>query len=171
MTHTYPVRLTQLESLFLSDSISMFMQGPPDSFPAQVSPYPNLLLKIGGAVLETDQQDSAVDVCLSLAELWMIREVAKSTVVVGSEHVGLSLLLKIYEAIRSLTAKPDMDSVVSMFGEVAEEEPGKINYAALLERLKNGGDIRSGGTQDDSNRHKPDNADQDGPNDDPKATS
>ena len=49
---------------------------------------PDLLLKIGGAVLETDQHDVPAVVYLSLAELWMIREVTKSSVVVGSERVG-----------------------------------------------------------------------------------
>jgi len=54
MLDTFAIELTQLESLYLSDSISMFMQGTPDALPGQAMPFPNLLLKIGGAVLEEE---------------------------------------------------------------------------------------------------------------------
>jgi hypothetical protein len=145
MPNTYPMQLTQLESLYLSDSISMFTQGPPDALPGQMSPFPNLLLKIGGAVLETEQQKSAATVHFNLSELWMIREITKSSAVVGSERVGLNLLMKIYNGIRALSADADMQSVVNYFGEVIDNEPGKSEYAAQLERIKEGGELSSGG--------------------------
>ena len=148
MFSTYPVKMTQLESLYLSDSISMFMQGSPDALPGQSSPYPTLLLKIGGAVLETEQQKVPAIVHLSLNELWVMREVTKSSVVVGSERVGVSLLMKVYEGIRALAAETDMQSLVSALGEVAEEEPGKSEYSAQLERLKDDHDLELGGIND-----------------------
>ena len=140
-----------MESLYISDSISMYMQGPPDAMQGQDSPYPNLLLKIGGAVLETDQQHAPAVTYLTIAELWMIREVTKSSVVIGSERVGLSLLLKIYAGIRALTAEPDMESLVYTFGEVADDEPGKNDYTAKLETIRSGGDFSTGGNAGDDN--------------------
>lgn len=83
----------------------MFTQGPPD---AGEGPYPNLLLKIGGAILESESQKGLITVHLTLNELWMIREVAKSSVVVGSERVGLNLLLKIYGGLRVLSASAEI---------------------------------------------------------------
>ncbi len=148
MSDTYAVRLTQMESLYLSDSISMFSSGPPDALPGEASPYPGLLLKIGGAVLETEQQKADVNVHFSLAELWIIREVTKSSVMVGNERVGMTLLLKTYQGIRSLSAASDMWSVVSVLGEVVDEEPGRNEYAAQLEQLRDGGDLKPGGNID-----------------------
>jgi len=105
MPNTYAVQLTQLESLYLSDSMSMFTQGPPDALPGQVSPYPTLIQKIGGAVLETHQHKRAVTVQFDLGELWMVREVIRSSVVIGNERVGLKLLLKVYRGLRALSAE------------------------------------------------------------------
>ncbi len=149
MANTYPVKMTQLESLYLSDTVSMFMQGPPDALPGQASPYPTLLLKIGGAVLETEQHKAPATLHLSLNELWIMREVTKSSVVVGSERVGVSLLIKVYEGIRALAAETDIQSLVNALGEVAEEEPGKSEYSVQLERLKDGHDLETGGSDDD----------------------
>ncbi len=139
MANAYPVQLTHLESLYLSDSISMFMQGPPDGLQGQASPYPTLLLKIGGAVLETDQQSSQVTVYFSLPELWVIREVTRSSVVIGSERVGLSLLLKVYAGIRALAAESAIQTTVDEFGEVISNEPGKEDYSDRFEDLKRKG--------------------------------
>ena len=152
MSDTYLIELSHLETLFLSDSLSMFTQGPPGSLGAsidQLSPYPTLLLKIGGAILETEQTKAATKVSMTIAELWMIREVAKSSVVVGSERVGLNLLIKVYEALRTLSAEPNMQSVVNDIGEVLENEPGKRNYAAQLERIRSGEELEIGGSGDD----------------------
>ncbi|MDA0770753.1 MAG: hypothetical protein BZY79_04610 [SAR202 cluster bacterium Casp-Chloro-G4] len=151
MPSTVAIQLTQLESLFLSDSISMFMQGVPDALPGQTMPFPDLLLKIGGAVLETEQRKDTANVHVSLADLWVIREVTKSSAVIGSERVGLNLLFKVYTGIQSLSAENDMESVVSVLGEVMEDEPGKSEYAVQLERIRNGGDLYSGGNDDGRN--------------------
>ena len=159
MPNTFGIKLTQLESLYLSDSISMFMQGTPDSLPGQTMPYPNLLLKIGGAVLETAQQSDTATVHVSLADLWIFREVTKSSAVIGSERVGINLLLKAYTGILALSAETDMESVVSAFGEVIDNEPGKSEYSVQLERIRNGGDLsprRTGGDDDVRNADQSD---------------
>ena len=144
------MELSHLESLFLSDSLSIFTQGPPDAPDNQLSPFPNLLLKIGGAVLETEQLKSSAQVSMVLAELWVIREVTKSSVVVGSERVGLNLLLKVYEGIRTLSAEPEVQSVVSALGEVLADEPGKKEFAERLERIRVGRELESGGSEDEA---------------------
>jgi hypothetical protein len=155
----------------------MFMQGPPDAYPGQTTAYPGLLMKIGGAVLEAEPQGHPATVLLDIFELWMIREVAKSTVVVGSERVGLNLLVKTFEGIRALTARPDMESLVSVYGEVAEDEPGKSDYAAQLERIRDGGEISSGGMQDEPIRrssrykHEPGSTNTNRSDDDPQAAA
>ncbi len=141
MATTYPIQLSQLESLYLSDAMSMFTQGPPDALPDQASPYPTLLLKIGSAILESEQHKAPATVYLSLGDLWTMREVAKSSVVVGGERVGLNLLLKIYAGIRALTAEFDMHSLVSNFGETAHDEAGKSEYSAQLAKIKDGKDF------------------------------
>ena len=41
-----------------------------------------------------------------------------------------------------------MQSLVSALGEVAEEEPGKSEYSAQLERLKDSHDLELGGIND-----------------------
>ena len=172
MAATYPVQLTQLECLYISDSLSMFTQGPPDELPGQGSPYPNLLLKIGSAVLETAQQKAPVVLQLGLAELWVIRETAKSSVVVGGERVGLNLLLKIYEGIRALIAESDVQAVVNDLGEVLDYEPGKVEYAVQLAHIRDNeyqDSSGNGGSEDgsesidgnyesnDANEGRPDN--------------
>lgn len=173
MAATYPVQLTQLECLYISDALSMFTQGPPDELPGQGSPYPNLLLKIGSAVLETEQQKSPVVLQLSLSELWVIRETAKSSVVVGGERVGLNLLLKIYEGIRALIAESDVQAVVNDLGEVLDYEPGKIEYATQLAHIKdseNQDSSGNGGSEDGSEsfsgNYEPNNANESRPDND-----
>lgn len=147
MPNTHPLQLTLLESLYLSDALSMFTQGPPDALPGEASPYPNLLLKVGGAVLEAEQKKAPVVIHVTLNELWMVREVAKSSVMMGSERVGLNLLLKVYAGIRALTAESDMEAVIGDLGEVAEEEPGKNEYTSQLEQIKDSGNFKNGGSQ------------------------
>ena len=173
MVATYSIQLTQLEGLYLSDALSMFTQGPPDEL-GQGSPYPDLLLKIGSAVLETAQYKAPVTVHLSLVELWMVREVAKSSVVVGNERVGLSLLLKAYEGLRALVAQADMQGLVDDFGEVTGFEPGKADYATQMAQLKdNPGLVRGDGGEEDRYENsvddKPSDTDKDGANHDAQA--
>ncbi len=174
MKTSYFLQLTPLESLYLSDSLSMFTQGPPDALSESASLLPDLLLKVGAAVLETDRTKEPVDVALALHELWIVREVAKSSVVVGSERVGLNLVIKVYEGLRHLAAAPDVDSVVGALGEVSRNEPDRREYEAKLRALSGKEDPESGGRSDDetdsesSDGHKAVSADTGRPRDDPK---
>lgn len=106
MGEVYKIKVSQLEGLYLADSISMFQHGPPmeGRSPMVGDMFPGLLLKIGACVLyaETNKGMGDVDLELTEEELWVIREAAKSSVVVGSERVGLKLLVKVYaELLRS----------------------------------------------------------------------
>lgn len=172
---SYFIQLTLLESLYLSDSLSMFTQGPPEVLSESASPLPELLLKIGAAVLETDRMKEPVDVALALQELWIVREVAKSSVVVGSERVGLNLIIKVYEGLRQFAAAADVDSVVEAFGEVSRNEPERREYEAKLRALSGKEDLESGDRNDDEtdsespDGHRAVSADTGGPRNDPKA--
>ena len=148
MKTSYSIQLTLLESLYLSDSLSMFAQGPPEVLSESAS-LQDLLLKVGAAVLETDRTKEPVDVALALHELWIVREVAKSSVVVGSERVGLNLVIKVYEGLRHFAAAADVDSVVGALGEVSRNEPDRREYEAKLRTLSENGDLESGGGSDD----------------------
>ena len=171
---SYSIRLTLLEGLYLSDSLSMFTQGPPDVPFESASPLQDLLLKIGAVVLETDRTKEPVDVALALHELWIVREVAKSSVVVGSERVGLNLVIKVYEGLRHLAAAADVDSVVGALGEVTRNEPDRREYEEKLRALSGKGDLESGGGSDDetdsesSDGNRAVSADAGGPRNDPK---
>jgi len=103
MTDTYPLKLTVLESYYLSDAVSEFMPNlpPPDG---EFHAYPDFILKLGGVVLDATQMKKDVVVEMSLVELRVIREVCKTSIMVGSERVGLNLTLKVYEGLRTLSA-------------------------------------------------------------------
>jgi hypothetical protein len=132
------LEITQHEATFLSDALSMFTQGPNP----EVRAYPDLLLKIGAALLEMTPSHPVCCVALDRDELWMVREVAKTGVTVGSEKVGLNLLLKAYAGLRRLHAADDMHGVVAQLGESLDgtDELAKGDYRVKLnEWLERGG--------------------------------
>lgn len=118
----FAIQLTRKEALFLSDQISAFAP-PPEMEVEGWPPLRELVLKVG-AVLQ-DQQDERTP-CLvhfTTAELWLLREFAKSTVMVGGEKVGLELLMKIYRGLLTLSADGEVHAAVTQCGEVPLEEP------------------------------------------------
>ncbi len=103
MTDTYPLKLTLLESFYLSDAISEHTPNlpPPDG---EFHAYRDFIPKLGGAVLEIEQTKKDVTVEMTNTELRIIREVSKSSVMYGSEKVGMNLMLKVYKGLRTLAA-------------------------------------------------------------------
>ena len=98
---TYAVPLTRAEACYLSDALSMHTPGPPDQ-ELTGRPYKHLLLLIASAVRELANPEKCSEVIISLTEpeLWVIREVAKTSVKAGtSERVGYNLLLKVGEGL------------------------------------------------------------------------
>lgn len=99
METTYPFELTLGESYYLSDSMSEFRPSMPNADNMQWL-YPDFLLKIGSAVLETTASpNKPVIVEFTKDELRVIREVAKSSIMLGAEKVGLNLLVKTYTGL------------------------------------------------------------------------
>ncbi|HZX50297.1 MAG TPA: hypothetical protein VFE94_04125 [Candidatus Paceibacterota bacterium] len=142
---TFPMELTPGEILYLSDHLSMFGQGPPDALPGQNSPYPQLLTKICSALLETVSTEKPTTVRMELSELWIIREVAKSNVMVGHEQVGLQLVGKVCAGILGLTANEYVEEAVKQWGEVAEDELSFEQAQATK--------TKGGGPNDESNNN------------------
>ncbi len=123
---TYTIKIGSLEALYLSDAISMFQHGPPMAG-VDFSAFPDLLVKVGACVLYTEEHKGIeTGLGLTVEELWMVREVAKSSVVVGSERVGLKLLVKAYgelmkvfpEHLISDSAGPELIDVNNILGDL-----------------------------------------------------
>jgi len=53
----------------------------------------------------------------------------------------MNLLSKPYTGILALCAESDMQSVVSTYWEVIDDEPGKSEYSAILEQTRNSGEL------------------------------
>ncbi len=130
------VNLTKLEICFLWDAISMHSIGPPDSISEDsLHPhYPDLILKIAGAMAEGMReggQGGEVEVEMEFAwhELMLMREVAKTSVVVGGEKVGLNLAVKIAGGLITLAA----ERASGIEGVGGENEPAKWE---LRERIR-----------------------------------
>ncbi|MBI2123631.1 MAG: hypothetical protein HYU04_00030 [Candidatus Wildermuthbacteria bacterium] len=102
--------MTKLECTFLSDALSMFGQGPPGQ--TDRGPYPDLLLKLCSALLEIikmkDPAQGCVVVQMTEADLWLIREVSKTSIMVGSKPVGLELLIKVAKGLLELNANQEV---------------------------------------------------------------
>lgn len=124
MEKTYPIVIGALESLYLSDAVSMFTPGPPMAAAGESSVFPRLIIKIGVCVLYTEA-NKATSVTLGLTEdeLWVVRELAKSSVYVSSEKVGLKLLVKVFEHL--VPMHPDLlpskpEEAVELTGPMAD---------------------------------------------------
>ncbi len=125
------LELTRAECLYLSDVLSFQASGP-----RQEGDGAGLLLKIGAAFLETAPEKPPVSIQVSGDELWMIREVAKSGVALGTEKVGLNLMAKVYQGLLSLYAQPELKSVIELLGESTTEEPERAKYQQRLEQFQ-----------------------------------
>ena len=138
LDETYAVTLTRAEACYLSDAIPMHMLGPPDQ-EITGRPYPQLLLQVGSAFLELRDpvKCSAITLNLTEAELWVIREVAKMSVTVGTERVGLNLLAKVYEGLLKLNNQKAFDAPLT-----DKEEP--LDKVAGLAKLNKRVDYNEG---------------------------
>ena len=97
----------------------------------------NLILKIGAAIVELDdgypQGSDGVTIDLTEDELWVLREIALSSVVIGNEHVGKNLKVRIYRALRSIAANP----VTGSFLMAPENENNRESTLEKLRALEN----------------------------------
>lgn len=136
MDHT--TEFSKNELLFLKDQLSVFAPGPENG----KGPYPELLLKIGAALLEFHDSPSRSNLQLTVAkeELWMIWEVAKSFATVGAESVGYNLTIKAAQGLQQVYADSEVHALLTQFGETEAREPGKAAYRDKLQRIKGGYD-------------------------------
>jgi len=108
----YKLRLTVKEVLFIDDSLSLLVSTADQSrtvalratMPSNTIGSPiDLIQKVGLAVLEITTRDfpknGKVTVEVSDMELLILREIAKSHILLGDDIVGLSLKTKVYEAL------------------------------------------------------------------------
>ena len=108
----YKLRLTIKEVLFIDDSLSLLVSSTEQSrtvalrtsMPSNTIGSPiDLIQKIGLAVLEITSRgfpkNGLVTVEVSDMELLILREIAKSHILLGDDVVGLSLKTKVYEAL------------------------------------------------------------------------
>ena len=104
--------LTRDEVLFIDDKLTMMIErdGKAESFTTVVPivanaglPSPvDLLDKVGMAVLEAtddDYDNEPVSVTVTATDLYMLREIAKSSVKLNGKYVGLALKRKIYRLL------------------------------------------------------------------------
>lgn len=127
----YELQLTRKEALFISDQISAFAP-PPEMETTGWPPLGDLVLKVGAVLQEQQDDRSPCMVHFTTAELWLLREFAKSTVMVGGEKVGLELLMKIYRGLLLLAADGGVHEAVTQIGEVPQAEP---TYQERLESM------------------------------------
>ena len=122
------IELTFNEVTLLCDAITLETAGPEGE-----GAYPDLMLKIGSAFIDSGPDKPRVKVMLTREELWMIREICKTPMTVGPEKVGLNLLRKIYPALRELHADEEVHGAVARIGEGSYDEPQKGEKADKIE--------------------------------------
>lgn len=120
----FSATFTKRELCYLSDSLSSMTQGPEQGD----RPYPDLLLKIMGALLEAEAVREPI-MSLVMPEWWMVREVAKTTVIVGGmggEPVGYNLLIKAAKALEHLSAQGTLQDAAMLVpdGDCVEPDNG-----------------------------------------------
>ena len=116
------VLFTKLELTYIDDQISEEVHNV----------NKELMMKIGSAVVMLDEEKSEkTTLPFNEEELWVIRNLANSSVTVGQEPVGINLKIKIYKALRSLRS----DDVLSDFTLSNEEGMSRtdIDEASLKE--------------------------------------
>lgn len=105
----YKLILTPLEVGYLSDALSAYAGPLPGT---RTTPYPDLLKKVGSAFLEVNNEkhdgNETTFIMVTLDELWIIREFAKTSVMVGNEKVGMSLAVKSYSGIMEFDREPEL---------------------------------------------------------------
>jgi len=126
------ITFTRDELLYIDDNLTMMLErgGMADNFvtvrPVQATaglPSPvELLDKIGMAILQITDEDlslSELTVHLTATDLYMLREIARSTLKINGVYVGLELKKKIYSVLYEVEYSRDK-TVEKLLSEVSE---------------------------------------------------
>lgn len=130
------IELTRNEVLYLDDKLTLILASieDMDEFPitlrgvastAELAAGSELLLKLGRAIIDDKQQ---TEINFVADELWLLRELAQSSVVVGKEPVGLNLKKKIYRVL--LEQDAELDNI-----EIALSSPDNQTYKERLSSI------------------------------------
>ena len=85
--------------------------------------YPDLILKIGRAFLESQASGTPQELFLSETESWYLREVVPTSMRVTGEAVGGAIKKKLYPLLLQFDAERHTTSVVSQYGLSAVDDP------------------------------------------------
>ncbi|MFH1290409.1 MAG: hypothetical protein ABIH92_03305 [Nanoarchaeota archaeon] len=76
------------------------------------------VLRIGSAILKIVEETSpneieshVAEVYVDESDLWLLREIAQSDLLVGKERVGLNLKMKVHSALRTAAAEREMEEL------------------------------------------------------------
>lgn len=131
---TQPVALSQLEALYLWDSVSEFAQVPTGNIDQSTgqqntrSVFPEFHEKINVAVIETETGKGPATIHVTETELWAMREVIKSSAVIGSERVGVLLALKVAKALTDMKRGYNVADLASMLQDVSIGEDKEADH-------------------------------------------
>lgn len=150
---SYAADFSFLELVYLSDALGMHNPGPESGD----RPYPDLLeIILGGiAARPAGEPDWRWTAKLTLMEWWMVREVSKSSVAVGSEKVGLNLLIKCAKAITALKADPVLHDAAMIVGDAEGQDPEIADQRTKLRLWEQGQERKE---QPDAARPKDDSS-------------
>ena len=96
---------TKEELLYLDDHIFLDIPNSSREF----------MTKIGTAYLSLEAEtnpnsEKEISISLSLDELWIIRDLSQSTIMVGSKPVGKNLKSKVYQKLREINSQALLNS-------------------------------------------------------------
>ena len=120
------VELKELEALYLWDNLSI--EAEPPALPFQDASFPDMFLQINECIAATKGDTTKTYPCeFTLADLWLIKEVTKSSAQVGQARVGIEIIHKIIPAIKELSQTDEINELESMYSADREE----VNYETV----------------------------------------
>ena len=125
------VELKELEALYIWDNLSI--QEEPPAIPFQEPSFPGLFLQINECIAATKGDTTKTYPCeFTLADLWLIKEVTKSSAMVGQVRVGMAIIHLIIPAIKALSQTEEINELESLYSADREE----VNYEIVNGRAR-----------------------------------
>ena len=121
---THPLTLSENEAVFLDD----ILEPKPYWSEDLTGALGGLQDAINAAFLATNRTRHETEIAVTLAELWILQEFAKSHVRVGGEMVGMNLKIKVAEGIAAFRVADEIDYASELAAGIkplAKKEPRK----------------------------------------------